>query len=121
MLIKFSKAAIACLLLQWSVLALAHTAAISTSPKTGAVLDSSPAEITITFKEAARLTSVIVQQEGKPDRKLEFAPSTSAAEFKIANPQLEVGRSHVRWTALSKDGHVVKGLIDLTVKPVAAN
>lgn len=96
--------------------AFAHTSATSTSPKSGSVLDASPATIGITFKEAARLTSVVVHQEGKPERKLTFTPNGSATEFTIENPGLEPGKSEVRWTALSKDGHVVKGVIVLTVK-----
>jgi methionine-rich copper-binding protein CopC len=101
-------------------LALAHTSATSTTPKSGSVLDASPPAITITFKEAARLTSAVVHQEGKPERKLTFAPNTAATEFKIDQPQLEPGKSEVHWTALSKDGHVVKGTIALTVKAPAA-
>lgn len=100
--------------------AIAHTSAISTTPKTGSVLDASPSKIGITFKEAARLTSVVVQTDGKPDRKLAFTPEGSATEFSIENPALEAGKSEVRWTALSKDGHVVKGVIVLTVKAPSA-
>jgi methionine-rich copper-binding protein CopC len=101
-------------------LAIAHTSATSTTPKSGSVLDASPPSITITFKEAARLTSVVVQQQGKPERKLAFAPDNAATEFKIDQPQLEPGKSEVRWTALSKDGHVVKGTIALTVAAPSA-
>lgn len=101
--------------------ALAHTSATGTTPKSGSVLDASPANIGITFKEAARLTSVVVHQEGKPERKLTFTPQGSATEFSIDNPALEPGKSEVRWTALSKDGHVVKGVIVLTVKKSAAD
>jgi methionine-rich copper-binding protein CopC len=101
-------------------LALAHTSATSTTPATGSVLDASPATIGITFKEAARLTSVVVHRDGQPERKLTFTPNGSATEFNIDDPALEPGKSEVRWTALSKDGHVVKGVIVLTVKGPSA-
>ncbi len=102
-------------------LALAHTSATSTTPATNSVLAASPPKIGITFKEAARLTSVVVHREGQPDRKLAFTPEGSATEFSIDDPALEAGKSEVRWTALSKDGHVVKGVIVLTIKqPTAA-
>jgi methionine-rich copper-binding protein CopC len=39
--------------------------------------------------------------------------------IKVENPQLEAGRNEIRWVALSKDGHVIKGVIELTVKPAA--
>lgn len=100
-------------------LALAHTAATGTTPKSGAILEQSPPSIEITFKAPVRMTAVIVQQDGKPDRKLESTPAAAAATIKIDNPKLEPGLNHVRWTALSQDGHVVKGVIDLTIKPAA--
>jgi copper transport protein len=100
-------------------LADAHTSAVSTTPKSGSVLDASPASITLTLKEAARLTSVVVRSEGKPERKLTFTPNTSATQFTIEDPKLEAGKSEVKWTALSKDGHVVAGTIVLTVKSAA--
>jgi methionine-rich copper-binding protein CopC len=103
-----------------TAVALAHTSAASTMPKTGSVLDQSPATIEITFKEAARLTSVVVQQAGRPERKLAFEPNAAATTFKIDNPKLDAGNSEVRWIALWKDGHVVKGVIVLTVKAPAA-
>jgi methionine-rich copper-binding protein CopC len=62
------------------------------------------------------LTSVVVRQTGKPDRKLSFAPSTSAKMFKIDDPRLEPGKNEVVWTALSADGHVIKGTIEITIK-----
>jgi len=116
LLVKFAGA---CLLLGLGSAALAHTAAVSTTPKTGSMLEQSPPSIEITFKDAVRITSVVVQQDGKPERKLESSPKASAATFKIDNPRLEPGLSHVHWIALSQDGHVIKGVIDLTVKAAA--
>jgi methionine-rich copper-binding protein CopC len=101
-------------------LALSHTSAVSTKPKSGEVLDRSPPSIEITFKDPVRITSVVVHQAGQAERKLDSTPKTSAATFKFDNPQLVPGRSEIRWIALSQDGHVIKGVIELTVKPVAA-
>ena len=107
-------------LLGFSAFAFAHTSAVSTTPKTGAVLEQSPPTIEIKFKDPVRLTSVVVQSDGKAERKLQSSPQTSAAIFNIDSPQLEAGHSQVRWIALSQDGHVIKGVIDLTVKAAAA-
>jgi len=107
-------------LLAVSQLALSHTSAVSTNPKSGAVLDGSPASIEITFKDPVRITSVVVHQAGQAERKLDSSPKTSAATFKFDHPQLVPGRSEIRWIALSQDGHVIKGVIELTVKPAAA-
>jgi len=110
----------AILLVACASLATAHTAAVGSNPKSGAVLDASPPSIEITFKAPVRVTAVAVQQDGKPERKLSSTPQTAATTIKIENPQLAPGLSHVHWTALSQDGHVVKGVIDLTVKPATA-
>jgi copper resistance protein C len=106
-----------CVLMMVSALASAHTAAISTNPKSGSVLQQSPPAVEITFKDAVRMTSVVLVQQGKAERKLTSSPQASATTFKIENPQLEPGPNEIRWIALSKDGHVIKGVIELTLKP----
>ena len=114
-----ARIAAAGLMLVLGAVALAHTSAVGTTPKSGSILDKSPSTIEIRFKAPVRITSVVVHQEGKPERTLTASPNASSATFKIDNPQLEPGHSQVRWIALSQDGHVVKGVIDLTVKPAA--
>jgi methionine-rich copper-binding protein CopC len=101
----------------FAALALAHTTVISTSPKSGSVLDQSPAVIEINFREAARLTSVVVLEAGKPERQLEFTPGGSAVSFKLQDPQLAPGRNEIQWKALSHDGHAINGSLILTIKP----
>ena len=92
---------------------LAHSALSASNPKSGAVLSSSPPNIELKFKDEVRLTSVTVG-----DRKLTFSPANSSAVFTVAAPELPVGRSEVKWKALSKDGHVVQGTLVFTVQPV---
>jgi|HigsolmetaAR201D_1030396.scaffolds.fasta_scaffold04084_4 methionine-rich copper-binding protein CopC len=113
---KLANVAAGCVLLLVAALASAHTTATSTTPKSGSVLNESPPAIEITFKDAARLTAVVVHRAGEPERKLSFSPSTSAKTFTIDNPMLQPGRNEVRWTALSADGHVIKGTIEITIK-----
>jgi methionine-rich copper-binding protein CopC len=115
----FVKGLSAILLLALAAVAGAHTAATGSTPKSGSILAASPPSIEITFKAPVRVTAVVVQQDGKPERKVSSTPATAATTVKIENPQLEPGLSRIRWTALSQDGHVVKGVIDLTVKPAA--
>jgi copper resistance protein C len=99
--------------------ALAHTTVASTTPASGAVLPSSPPEVTIAFHEEARLTSVVVTQAGKPDRKLDFMPTGSAKSFMAHEPMLTDGRNEIKWKALSKDGHPIEGSIIVVIKPGA--
>ncbi|HEY8537796.1 MAG TPA: copper resistance protein CopC [Steroidobacteraceae bacterium] len=113
---KLASAVCGSVLLLIGTVAFAHTTATSTTPKSGSVLNESPPAIEITFKDAARLTAVVVRQAGKPERKLSFSPNTSAKTFTVENPMLEPGKNEVQWTALSADGHVIKGTIVITIK-----
>ena len=100
--------------------ALAHSTVKSTAPVSGSILPASPSEVTITFNEPARMTSIVVVEAGKPERKLEFMPGGSATVFMVHNPNLATGRNEIKWTALSKDGHPISGSIIIVIKPGAA-
>jgi methionine-rich copper-binding protein CopC len=104
----------------WSAISSAHTKLESSSPADGSQLDRSPAEIELHFRSPASLTSVVVIEAGKSERKLDFAPKgTAAAVFKVASPKLAPGRNEIQWKALSKDGHVASGTVVLTIKSTA--
>ena len=110
----------AALLLQIVVPAQAHTAVAGTVPKSGSVLARSPPVIEINFEHPAHLTSVVLVQSGKPERKLSFTPGGGATSFKLPDPNLEAGRNEIRWKALSGDGHVVAGSLILVVRPAGS-
>lgn len=97
----------------------AHSTLKSTAPVSGSILPSSPAEVTINFNEPARMTSIVVVQAGKPDRKLDVMPAGSSTTFMVHDPKLETGRNEIKWTALSKDGHPISGSIIIVIKPGA--
>lgn len=106
-------------LLLASAAALAHTSLTRTSPANGAMLDTSPPVIEMSFREAVRLTSVVVVKPDRTQLTLAFTPEGSAAVFTVNRPQLAPGRNEIRWKALSKDGHVMSGTLLLTLKPAA--
>ena len=95
----------------------AHTALKGAKPADGAVLDSSPPSIEITFEHAVQMTSVSVIAEQAAERKVTFKPTTSSTTFTVEQPALVAGHNEVRWKALSKDGHVVTGKLTYVVKP----
>lgn len=97
--------------------AYAHSTIKATTPKSGAVLSSSPPEIVLELNEAARLTSLVAVAPDGSERKLAFEPSGSAKRFTASAPQLPDGRNEVRWKALSRDGHPVGGKIIIVIKP----
>jgi copper resistance protein C len=105
-------------LLAMSVLAFqaaAHTTLESSTPANGATLQQSPPVIEMKFHHPINLTSVVVVDASNTERKLEFAPHASAAEFKVSNPQLAPGHNEVTWKGLSQDGHVVSGSLEFEV------
>jgi methionine-rich copper-binding protein CopC len=113
-----------CLALLALVVALgagAHTTVEKTKPATDAPLDSSPPTIEIRFKHPVQMTSVVVLDAAKSERKLAFTPATSAALITINEPDLLVGRNEIRWKGLSKDGHVITGTLLFVVKQSSAN
>ena len=100
--------------------AIAHSTVKSTSPASGSILTASPEQISIEFNEPARLTAVVAASADGSERKLSFGPANAVNVFTIVAPQLAQGRNEVRWTALSKDGHPIKGTIIIVVKPAGA-
>ncbi|MEZ5958578.1 MAG: copper resistance protein CopC [Hyphomonadaceae bacterium] len=100
----------------WAPPAAAHTTLEQTSPASGSVLTESPAQLTLTFGEPTRLTSVAVAT-ASGERRLDFTPAGSATTFTVASPQLAAGRNEIRWRALSRDGHPVDGSIIIVVRP----
>jgi len=97
--------------------AFAHSTVKSTVPASGSVVNRSPDSVFINFNESARMTSVVVSETGKADRKLEFTPpSGSTTTFRIPEPKLGAGRNEIKWKALSKDGHPISGSIIIVMK-----
>jgi len=105
------------ILLCMPLAALAHTTLSTSTPKDGAELQESPPTIEIQFKDAAKLTAVTITNDAdKNARRLEFAAGPKPNTFVVAKPMLAAGTNEVKWTALSKDGHVMSGKLHFTVK-----
>lgn len=105
----------------FSIGAGAHTAVARTKPAADMPLDSSPPAIEMQFKHAMQMTSVVVVDAAKVERKLAFTPATSAALITIKDPALPAGRNEIRWKGLSKDGHVIDGTLVFVIKPASAS
>lgn len=118
------KQLVRCLLLPAALLlaspAFAHSTVKNSVPASGSVIPASPAEVVLTFNEASRITSVVLSEPGKDNRKLATLPAGQATTFTITDPMLGIGRNEIKWKALSKDGHPIEGSIILIVKPGAA-
>jgi methionine-rich copper-binding protein CopC len=101
--------------------AAAHTTLESSTPPTGAKIEQSPPVIEMKFHHPINLTSVVVVDASKAERKLEFTPHAAAAEFQLPKPQLAAGHNEIKWKGLSQDGHVVTGSLTYEVGSKAAS
>lgn len=118
---RFAVGSIALLAVVFALAAGAHTTVESAKPPNEAVLERSPPTIEIKFKHTVQMTSLVVVEADKSERKLAFAPTTSTAVITIDNPDLKVGRNEIRWKGLSRDGHVIGGTLAYVIKPASAS
>jgi hypothetical protein len=102
--------------------ALAHADIVSSTPVAGAILDTPPVAVELTFSEvlAARKSSFrLVGPEGEIG-----TGSPTRAEGKVMRLEglaLVPGEYTVKWTAASVDGHVERGTFRFTVSEPAAS
>lgn len=100
--------------------AMAHAKLSTSNPTPGAVLESAPAEITLTFNEKveqAFSTVTLTYTDGK-------VIATDKAKVDAGNPQivrlqtkgLSTGTYTVKWAVAGKDGHRRTGTFSFSVK-----
>jgi copper transport protein len=98
--------------------ASAHAELVSSDPAEGAVLDSAPATVTLTFSEPFRLTS---QELAVDDAERDPVASSAGAsgtevEVDLADAaDLPGGTYVVSWNVLSGDGHPISGALTFSV------
>jgi copper resistance protein C len=95
----------------------AHTHLLRSVPADGSVASAAPAQLQLSFSEAATLTALSVQKDGA-SAPIALAPVSrqAAANFSIALPRLAAGRYRVNWRALSDDHHIASGSFRFTVQ-----
>lgn len=100
----------------FAVSASAHTDVVSTSPADGAVIDVTPADVSITFseppiKEGAAILLADVSGTELPLGEVQF----EGASVKAAAPtDLPAGDYIVTWRVSAEDGHVLTGEFSFT-------
>jgi len=104
------------LLLLCSGAVLAHVHLRDSSPADGARLAAAPTALTLSFSEPAQLTALSLQQDQGSSWKLS-APAEPQLRVSVSLPALAPGSYHLRWRALSRDGHVVPGEIRFSITP----
>jgi len=102
--------------------ALAHTKMVASVPKDGASVPAGLSQIEMTFSHHMRLTLVKVHRAADEQTvPLQGGlPKAFADAAKVSVAPLTAGAYDVSWTAVSKDGHVMKGHFAFTVSGSAA-
>jgi len=112
---KWLTASILCLV---AAAAHAHAHLTDSDPREGST-GKAPAQLVLTFSEAARLTAITLQKEGAEAQKLAL-PTEMAARLAIRLPALAAGRYTVNWRAIANDGHVTSGTLHFAVADITA-
>ena len=99
--------------------ALAHAVMNASAPKDGETVAAGLSEIQFQFSKPLRLTLIHVR---RVDDQQEIAvsselPISFVDSAKVAVDALQAGSYEVSWTAVSNDGHVMKGSFAFSVKP----
>jgi methionine-rich copper-binding protein CopC len=101
----------ALLLLAGTLAAFAHAKMVASDPKDGATVAAGLSAIEMTFSHPMRLTLLRVHRSGDDaDVPLQGAlPATFATAARVGVDAMTAGAYDVSWTAVSDDGHVMKG------------
>jgi methionine-rich copper-binding protein CopC len=95
--------------------AQAHARLKASNPKEGAVVTEMPAVISLTFSEAARITSLSIQKNREPRQKLS-APAATGERIDVAVPALAPGEYTLSWRVSSTDDdHIMSGELHFKV------
>ncbi len=97
-------------------LATAHSGLKDSMPGNGAVLTHLPEELILEFTTPVKLVRVqLIAQSGEPLKLLSKPSKNFATTFTIASPMLATGNYKVKWIAMGKDAHKMKGNFTFTL------
>ena len=102
-----------------SVTASAHTALKKSMPANGAIIQQSPAHISLTFNGPIKLVKLELMGVGH-EMPTNFENNSEAkANFMIETPGMHPGKFTVNWAVIGEDGHTVTDSYSFTVDPVS--
>ena len=97
---------------------LSHSKMSSSVPSEGQTIQPGLSKVTLGFSKSVRVMVVKVRNTTTAtDAKSEMKPARSfATSYAFSVAPLKPGAYSVFWTAVAKDGHVMKGTLKFTVK-----
>ena len=114
---KFSRmfAALA-VLLMFASPALAHTTIVASNIENGVELEAAPEIFEFSFGAEVGLAGLELETLAGEPVVIDFErPSQMGKDFAVPLPTLEPETYVLKWRAVAKDGHVMRGEIDFTV------
>jgi methionine-rich copper-binding protein CopC len=96
-------------------LALAHAHLLMTVPVDHSAILAMPAQVTLQFTEAVRITALSIEKKGGKDKVVLKVPADAKATIHADAPTLKAGAYLLNWRGLSDDGHVTNGTVHFTV------
>lgn len=104
--------------------AAAHAELVGSDPAEGAVVDTAPSAVTLTFNEPVRLTPqeiAVYDADGDPVGSTAGASGTAVTVGLTDAEDLADGTYVVSWNVLSDDGHPVSGALTFSVGAPSAS
>lgn len=95
--------------------ASAHTHLQKSTPADKSVVTTAPADVVLTFSEAANVTALTLQKGMEKAQPLGPLPAKAAREVTVALPALTPGEYVVNWRVVGEDSHVMSGKFAFTV------
>lgn len=99
--------------------AAAHVSLVASSPGYNEVLETAPAELTLTFGDNVESALVRTTLTDANDTEISEPENLNDAgattEIRFALPDLDAGEYKVRWTVYAYDGHTMEGIIPFTI------
>ena len=98
--------------------AAAHAVLTSAEPAAGSTLDTTPAQIVLTFSEpvGAESTIQVIGENFRPIPNIPTAERPAPNVLTVALPELEAGVYTVEYDTLSVDGHTIRGAYEFAVE-----
>ena len=112
---KAARIACALMLVGASALAYAHAKLVKSDPAEGTTVKAAPTKFVLTFGEPAKLTTLTLQKDAEPAKKIGPLPTAASAEISVPAPKLQPGKYVLAWRAVGGDGHVLPGKVSFTV------
>jgi methionine-rich copper-binding protein CopC len=104
-----------------ATVALAHAHLKKAVPADGGVVETSPANVILSFSEPAHLTACWIQKGDGPKQKIDGLPTAPAADIAVPLPKLDPGTYVLSWKVVGDDTHIVPGQIHFTVSGAQAH